>query len=102
MLRHKHYPKSVEECTHPNLYENRMINRRCCPACGYREKIKTILCSKCKTGEMEFSRTCGVMVCQNPECREHEGLGACFCNWNSHLLDPHEDDGADEPGFFDY
>lgn len=96
----KQYPVKKEDCTHPRIYDNKMINRRCCPDCGFQERLTEILCPKCKTHEMDFSRTCGVMVCINPECRQHESpLSACFCGWNTHLLDPHEDNSDGD--FFD-
>ena len=37
-------------------------------------------CSECG-GESFKSRSCGVFVCDDERCGNHEGLVRCYCGW---------------------
>lgn len=54
--------------------------------------IEGTTCDKCEEGKYIWNNFCGALVCDNENCRDHHGLGKCFCGWNLHNGEILEDD----------
>ena len=45
-------------------------------------RAETMECLSCGSS-MSRSRYCGVWVCDNHECGDHDGLVRCYCGWSA-------------------